>query len=61
MHLNHKLKQEITIHLNKVLSFSRSPIIASKMLEHSKVMLNELQYFLKLLCSKAKMLKSSVG
>ncbi len=47
--------------MNKLSSFSRSPIIISRMLEHYKAMLDELQCFLDLLCPKAKVLKYNVG
>jgi hypothetical protein len=57
MHLNHKLRQKNNIHLNYFSSFSRSPIIALRMLEHSKAMLEEFQWFLEHLCFKAKIVE----
>jgi hypothetical protein len=61
MHLNHKLKQKKKHLLNKLSSFSSSPIIASKMPKHSKVMLNKFQWFLEFICLKAKVLTNHIG
>ncbi len=47
--------------MSKLSSFSRSPIVISKMLQHYKAMLDELQCSLDLLCLKVKVLKDNVG
>jgi hypothetical protein len=61
VHLNHKLKHKSNIHLSKHSSLSRSPIIASRMSKHYKVVLNKVLFLKKLLCPKAKVLKDNVS
>ncbi len=47
--------------MSKHSSLSRSPIIASRMSKHYKVVLNKVLFLKKLLCPKAKVLKDNVG